>query len=132
MRMRALASIALVAATFLAGCSTRGEDESSDPWAYTRKPLYTGGFDLAELAGANETQSFRVTDGSIGAIRAQVWINATAGGATVTLRDPSGRAILTTTETTDQRFGLNLGQWSVAIEGLPDSSGLVHVLVTRA
>lgn len=121
----------LCTAVLLAGCASSGAGESSDPWAYTRKPLYAGGFDLAKLAGTNETQQFQVTDGSIGAIQAHVWINATQGGATVTLRDPSGKAVLTTTQTTQEQFGLNLGRWTATVEGLPGSSGSVHVIVVR-
>lgn len=129
MRAHALAAIVLVAA-FAAGCTASGD--RPDPWAYTKKPLYAGGFDLGRLAGQEETQQFRVTDGSIGAIRANVWINATAGGALITLHDPSGNVVLETDRTTEAQFPLNLGAWSVTATGHEGSAGIVHVLVTRA
>jgi hypothetical protein len=121
--------LALVAAVALAGCSS--SDESTDPYAYTKKELYSGGFDLARLAGANDSQEFRVSDGSIAAIRVLVWVNATAGGATVTIRDPGGDVLLQTTETTERSLGLELGAWTVEVQGQPESAGRVHILVVR-
>lgn len=118
----------LAAAALLAGCSAQG---SQDPFAYTRKPLYAGGFDLARMAG-EETQEFRVQDGSIGMLRVLVWVNATAGGAQVDITDPSGRTIVSTTDTTEATTGLNLGAWHVRVSPQAESAGTVHVLVVRA
>lgn len=120
---------ALLAILTLAGCTAEG---GQDPWAYTKKPLYAGGFDLARVAGATDAQEFRVTDGSIAAIRVFVWINATAGGATVRVFDPSGHALLTTSETVERQYGLELGAWRVEVDGQPESAGIVHVLAVRA
>ena len=129
-RMRVLAT-ALVAALVLAGCAARGGGEN-DPWAYTRKPLYAGGFDLARIAGETDSQVFRVTDGSIAAIRVLVWVNATAGGGTVRLFDPSGNLVLTTSETVERQYGLQLGEWRVEVDAQPASAGRVHILSVRA
>ncbi|HUR67991.1 MAG TPA: hypothetical protein VM370_02005 [Candidatus Thermoplasmatota archaeon] len=118
----------LVGALLLAGCSAQGQ---TDPFAYTKKPLYAGGFDLAKLDGASERQEFRVSDGSIPAVQLNVWINATAGGASVIIRDPAGHVALETSETTSRAVGLNLGAWTVDVQGQPASAGIVHVLATR-
>lgn len=126
--MRRAALLVLVAALLLAGCTAKGED----PFAYTKKPLYTGGFDLARLAGETDQQQFRVGDGSIAAIRIQVWVNATAGGAQVQILDPSGRAAVTTTESVDKTVPVNLGAWTVVVDGEPAAAGHVGILVTRA
>lgn len=126
--MKRLAPILLVA-VLAAGCTAKGGDQ--DPWAYTKKPLYASGFNLERIAGSEETQQFRVTDGSIAGIRMQVWVNATAGGGTVTIRDPGGKSILTTSSTADEVTMLNLGQWTVQVVGQAGSVGIVHVLVTR-
>ena len=120
--------LAVVAAVVLAGCSAQ---ESTDPYAYTKKELYSGGFDLARIAGTTDSQEFRVTDGSIAEIKIMVWINATAGGATVTIRDPGGDVVLETSETTERSFGLELGAWKVEVAGQPASAGRVHLLVVR-
>lgn len=127
---RPLVALALLLALALAGCSARGGD--TDPWAYTKKPIYTGGFNLERIAGDTATQEFRVSDGSIAAIRVLVWVNATQGGGTVRLFDPSGNQVLTTTETTEHQYGLQLGAWRVEVDGLEGSTGLVHILVVRA
>lgn len=119
----------LLAATLLAGCTATG---GQDPWAYTKKELYSGGFQLDRVATAGtDGQAFRVTDGSIASIRHLVWINATAGSATVTISDPSGRVVLTTTETAEQLTGLALGEWTVRIDAPPGAQGIVHILVVR-
>lgn len=121
----------LLPALVLAGCSAGADD----PFAYTRKPLYTGYFDLDPLAGGKtDSQEFRVEDGSIGRIHVQVWINATAGRGQVDLVDPSGRTALTTTSSTTQSYPLTLGVWKVVVRGEPDGGALaghVGVLVTR-
>lgn len=122
------APLAAALLVLLAGCAAEGGE---DPFAYMRKPLYAGGFDLARLGDNAQTQEFRVTDGSIGQIRVQVWINATSGGASVTLRDPSGDLRMATDTTKEQRFPLDLGRWTVEVDGQAGSSGLVHVLATR-
>lgn len=132
--MRPSAQILLVcAALVLAGCAAKGQQ---DPFAYTRKPLYTGHFDLDPLAGGKvDSQQFRVEDGSIAEIRVQVWVNATAGGALVEILDPSGRTVVSTTTHAEQRFPLNLGIWTVKVRGQPDEAGQVAggvgILVTR-
>lgn len=118
----------LLAAVLAAGCAASGDQ---DPWAYTRKPLYASGFQLDAIAGGEDTQQFRVQDGSIASIRMQVWINATHGGGSVTITDPAGRVALQTSETTERETPLNLGQWTIRAEGLPGSEGVIHVLVTR-
>lgn len=119
---------ALAASLLLAGCTATGQE---DPFAYTRKPLYAGGFNLEKLAGASETQEFRVTDGSIASVRMLVFVNATAGGATVTLTDPAGKTVLVTSETTERATALNLGAWKARVDVQQGSAGLVHVLVVR-
>lgn len=128
--MRRALVLALLAALVLAGCSARGGD--ADPWAYTKKPLYTGGFSLERVASEPASQEFRVSDGSIAAVRVLVWVNATQGGGTVRVYDPSGNLLLTTSETTERQYGLQLGAWRVEVEGLPGSTGLVHILAVRA
>ena len=129
--MRASAAL-LLAAMVLAGCSANAQD----PFAYAKKPLYTGHFELEPLAGGKtDSQEFRVEDGSIGFVRVQLWVNNTAGDATVEVYDPAGRAVITTTTGVDQSFPLNLGVWKVVVRGTPDAegklSGNVGVLVTR-
>lgn len=131
--MRALAVLALAAATVLAGCSANAKD----PFAYARKPLYTGHFELEPLAqGKVDSQEFRVEDGSIGYVHVQVWVNNTAGDATVEVVDPSGRTVLTATEDAEQKYPLTLGVWKVLVRGAPDAEGRlagnVGILVTRA
>lgn len=129
--MRPSLAFALALALALVGCAAKADDPASDPFAYTRKPLYTGGFALDQLGGQTRSQEFRVTDGSIGAIRVQVWVNATAGGATVEVVDPSGDLTLLTQETTDTTVGLDLGAWTVRVTPDPGSAGAVAILVTR-
>ena len=122
-------AFALVAlAVLVAGCTASGQQ---DPFAYTKKPLYFGGFDMAKLAGKSESQEFRVQDGSIVTVRLLVWVNATAGSATVTIADPSGRTILTTSETTERSTPLDLGAWKATVTAAEGSAGLVHILVVR-
>lgn len=129
--MRLLALV-LAASMLAAGCIARGED----PYAYAKKPLYSSGFDLARLGTETVEQQFRVQDGSIGAIRVQVWVNATAGGAQVEVVDPSGRTVLTTDQAADRSYPLTLGQWRVRVTGVPDEAGAIEgqasVHVTRA
>lgn len=129
--MRAFALL-LVAAVALSGCAANAQD----PFAYAKKPLYTGHFELPPLAvGKTDSQEFRVEDGSIGQVRIQVWVNATAGEGKVDVIDPSGRTLLSTTTQADQSFPLNLGVWRVVVAGTPDGEGRldgsVGVLVTR-
>ncbi|HET6405727.1 MAG TPA: hypothetical protein VFH78_13880 [Candidatus Thermoplasmatota archaeon] len=124
-------ALLVTVAVLLAGCSARGSNPENDPWAYTKKPLYAGGFDLARVAGETDSQVFRVTDGSIAAIRVMVWINATAGGATVRVFDPSGNNVLTTSETIERQYGLQLGEWRVEVDGQPESAGIIHILAVR-
>lgn len=121
-----LCAVALVAA--FAGCSARGDP---DPFAYMRKPLYVGGFDLAKVRGVEDDQQFWVTDGSIAQVRVLVWVNATAGGATVVVEDPAGNVAMRTTQTTEGSFRLDLGAWTVRVLGTPDAAGDVAVLAVR-
>lgn len=123
-----LALVLLVLVALVAGCTATGQD---DPFAYTKKPLYAGGFNLAKLGSATDTQEFRVQDGSIASLRILVWVNATSGGATVTITDPSGRTILNTTDSTERASPLNLGAWKVQVTGREGSAGTVHILVVR-
>lgn len=116
----------------LAGCTAKGAD---DPFAYTKKPLYTGHFDLAAVGADGATQEFRVQDGSIASVRVLVWVNATLGGARVEITDPHGSTVISTTQTTDQAAPLKLGAWRVTVTGLPEGEtlpeGSVGILVVR-
>lgn len=123
-----LALVLLVLAALVTGCTASGDQ---DPFAYAKKPLYAGGFKLERLGANTETQEFRVTDGSIASIHMLVWVNATAGGATVSIADPSGRTVLTTSETMERSVPLNLGAWKVSVTGQEGAAGIVHVLVVR-
>lgn len=129
--MRPALVLAVACALLAAGCFAKAGE---DPFAYTKKPLYTGGFDLEDIKG-EDSQQFRVEDGSIALVRVQVWVNATAGGARVELTDPSGRVVLTTTEGAAQEYPLKLGIWTVKVTPVPDASGAaaghVAVLATR-
>lgn len=120
--------VALLCVAALAGCTAKG---SNDPFAYMKKPLYTGGFDLEDIA-TRDQQEFRVEDGSILQVYAQVWVNATAGGAQVEISDPSGRVVLSTTEHAEQGFPMTLGVWRVKVTPTSeDAAGHVGILVTR-
>lgn len=125
--MRPLLLVALACALLAAGCTANGQD----PYAYAKKPLYTGGFNLAKVGPDGDSQEFRVQDGSIASVRVQVWVNATKGGATVDVLDPSGRTLMSVTETTDRAFPLNLGAWKVRVKADEGSEGHVGILVTR-
>lgn len=124
--MRAILALALLLALALAGCSARGG--GPDHFGYTKKDLYTGTFDLA--AGP-DAQSFFVEDGSIGQVRAQVWINATAGGATITFTDARGRDVWTTSQSGATTLPQDLGQWGVKIVPTAGSAGTVGIVVVR-
>ena len=127
MRNARLLVVPLVVMLAMAGCIAKAKQ---DPFAYTRKPLYTGTFELDGL-NATDGQQFRVEDGSIGQIHVQVWVNATAGGATVEIVDPSGQARMRVTDDAAQGFPLNLGVWSVRVTPDGEASGDVSILVTR-
>ena len=120
--------VALLVVAALAGCTAEG---THDPFAYMKKPLYTGGFDLEDI-GTSDQQEFRVEDGSILQVYTQVWVNATMGGALVEVSDPSGRVVLSTTQHAENGLPMTLGVWTVKVT--PDSAeaaGHVGVLVTR-
>lgn len=117
----------LAVAVALAGCTASGED----PFAYTKKPLYAGGFDLARIAGTTDSQEFRVTDGSIAGIDVRVWINATAGGAHVKLINPSGAVAYETSATDAKAIPMELGVWRVEVDAPAGSAGILHILATR-
>ena len=127
-----LSVLLLVPALLLAGCAANAQD----PFAYAKKPLYTGHFELEPLAGGKtDSQQFRVEDGSIGYVNVRIWVNNTAGDSNVDVIDPSGKTVLSTTSHAEQAFPLNLGIWTVVVSGTPDESGAlaggVGVLVTR-
>ena len=119
--------LALAVMLTMAGCIAKA---NQDPFAYTRKPLYTGGFDLDGLT-ATDQQEFRVEDGSIARVHVQVWVNATAGGARVEVVDPSGRTVLSVTDDAEQSFPLHLGVWTVRVTPEGEAAGHVSVLATR-
>ena len=122
-------ALILVAASLLAGCSARGDD---DPFAYTRKPLYAGSFDLAAL-GEDHTvaQRFWVTDGSINNVRLLVWVNATQGTGAVSVYDPSGNLAISSSDEDGRTLPLRLGDWRVVVTGSSDAVGRVDVLALR-
>lgn len=128
MRSPTLMVAAILLAAGLAGCAARGNE---DPFAYMRKPLYAGGFDLSKTVDEPKTDTFWVRDGSIAKVNVQVWVNATAGDARVLVRDPSGNVAIDTTSTTSGSFALNLGAWTVTVEGSEGAAGNVGVLATR-
>ena len=125
MRGTRLLAVALVLT--MAGCFAKA---NQDPFAYTRKPLYTGGFDLDGLAATDE-QQFRVEDGSISEVHVQVWVNATTGSARVEVEDPSGQVYMNTTQSGEMGFPLRLGVWHVRVTPEGEATGHVAVLVTR-
>ena len=125
--MRPTRVLALAAMLTMAGCIAKA---NQDPFAYTRKPLYTGGFDLDGLQAADQ-QEFRVEDGSISRVHARVWVNATAGGAHVEIMDPSGRTVLSVTDDAEMAFPLALGVWTVRVTPEGEAAGHVSILVTR-
>ena len=124
---RVLFALAVVA--LLAGCSAKGD--RNDFFGYMKKPLFASSFSLDHARASPETQQFFVEDGSIGVISIQLWVNATAGGATVQVFDPAGNEAMRATQTTQASFPLSLGAWKVVVTGTPDASGSVDVLVTR-
>jgi len=121
---RALLAVLVVAA--MAGCSARG---APDYFAYTKKPIYVGSFDLAHGA---DRQNFYVEDGSIGQLRAQVWINATAGGARVDVVGSSGATVWSTSASGSQALRVDLGQWTVTVTPTDGAAGEVEIVVVRA
>lgn len=125
--MRRAVPALLAVVLFLAGCVAQA---GNDPLAYTRKPLYSGGFDLDGM-NATDAQEFRVEDGSIVNVHVRVWVNATAGGARVDVYAPSGKLLHTTTEASHAALPLELGVWRVEIVPLGPSAGHVSVLATR-
>lgn len=129
MRSPAALVLAALAATIpLAGCL--GSADAEDPLAYLRKPLYASTFHLSELGeDGTDFQEFRVTDGSIVEIRLQVWINATAGAATVKITNPSGHVVFEGTQTGEVLAFVELGVWRVDVTG--SGEGEVGILATR-
>ena len=127
MRNARLLVVPLVATLAMAGCFAKA---NQDPFAYTRKPLYTGAFTLDGL-NATDEQQFRVEDGSIGQVHVQVWVNATAGGATVEVVDPSGQTRMSVTDDAAMGFPLALGVWHVRVTPQGEAAGDVSILVTR-
>ena len=125
MMPRALATILLVAA--VAGCSASGS--KPDYFGYTKKAIYTGTFDLA--AGP-DGQKFFVDDGSIGQLKAQVWINATAGGATITFTDARHRDVWTTSASGASVLPPDLGEWSLNVTPTHGAAGSVGIVVLRS
>lgn len=121
----------LLAASFLlmAGCSAKG---AQDPFAYTRKDLAHTSFDLALTQNKTDEQQFRVEDGSIATIQLRVWVNATAGHATVDIYGPSGKKALSTSETTSATVPIDLGVWRIVVTGTSDAAGDASIVATRA
>lgn len=127
MRSTRLLVLALVPALAFAGCIAKAKQ---DPFAYTRKPLYTGHFELDGLATMDE-QQFRVEDGSIARVFVQVWVNETAGGALVEVVNPSGATVMSVRDDAATAFPLALGVWHVRVTPEGEAAGSVAVLVTR-
>lgn len=128
--MRRLRVIVLLASVLLAGCVARGEKQ--DPFAYTKKPLYVGHFDLVELKNGTAAQEFRVEDGSIAAVHLRAWINLTSGAsARLDVVDSSGRPVWATMSTGEATAATNLGTWSVNLSAPPGTAGTVDVVAAR-
>lgn len=127
MRPMRLLVLALVPMLALSGCIAKAKQ---DPFAYTRKPLYTGWFELDGMTAPDE-QQFRVEDGSIGQVHVQVWVNATAGGALVEVIDPSGQTRMSVTDDAALGFPLSLGVWHVRVTPEGAAAGDASILVTR-
>jgi hypothetical protein len=121
--------LALLVVAMLAGCSARANKD--DFFGYMKKPLYASSFSLDRLHGSQDTESFFVEDGSIGTITVRVWVNATAGAASVRVYDPTGAEVLNTTQTTTRAYPLNLGGWKVVVTASEDAAGKVDLLVVR-
>jgi hypothetical protein len=120
--------VALALAAGLSGCVARGQ--KTDPFAYAKVPLFASRFDLA--SAGNESQQFRVEDGSIAMLRVQVWVNATVGGMEeLQLVGPSGSVAWTTSSAGETSVPVDLGTWTVTVSAHPGSAGSVDVLVTR-
>lgn len=130
MRAPTILFLALLSLAPLTGCVGSAEGDN-DPFAYMRKPLYASSFSLDDIGNESDSQEFRVQDGSIFTIHAYVWVNATAGSATVTLTDPSGREVRTFDQTGKASFPMELGAWHVKVTGADDPSGRVDVRVVR-
>jgi hypothetical protein len=116
----------LVVAAALAGCSARGS--APDYFAYTKKPLYVGTFDLA--AGPGQ-QNFDVEDGSISALHVQVWVNATKGGAHVEFLDATGHPAWSTDASATMSLPVDIGTWTVNVTPAAGSAGNLGVVVLR-
>ncbi|MFA5860908.1 MAG: hypothetical protein WDA16_04360 [Candidatus Thermoplasmatota archaeon] len=128
--MRRALVIAILASVFLAGCAVRGEKQ--DPFAYTKKPLYTGHFDLADMRDGADSQEFRVEDGSIPSVHVRAWMNMTSGGAArLDVVDSSGRLVWTTSSTGETNAATNLGTWTVNVNALSGATGTIDVVAAR-
>jgi hypothetical protein len=127
--MRLVTALLVAALVPLAGCL--GSADAEDPYAYMRKPLYASTFDLDSVGDGADFQEFRVTDGSIVEIRIQVWVNSTAGDATVRVINPSGHTVFESTQSGSRLVMVELGAWRVEVEGANQPAGAVGVLVTR-
>jgi hypothetical protein len=126
---RALA-LALVAAVLLAGCGARANRDQF--FGYMKKPIYASGFALEDARATPQTQQFFVEDGSIGKVSVQVWVNATAGTATVQIVNAHGDTIVNTASSTTVSVPVDLGAWKITVSGSPDAAGRADVLVKRA
>lgn len=130
--MRRSLVLVLLASLLLAGCTARSSGTKADPFAYTKKALYVGHFELADLKNGTDAQSFSVDDGSIASVRLRAWINATTGGpAQVEVVDSSGRLVWSTTSTGEATAATNLGTWTVRITAPLGSTGSIDVIAAR-
>ena len=129
--MRIPAVLAVCAFMLLAGCSARGSPDQ-DPFAYVRKDLAHTAFDLAATAGKSDEQKFRVEDGSVARIKLIVWVNATAGNATVDIYAPSGRDVLSTQQSTTLTVPVDLGVWRFVVHASPGANGSAALVAVRA
>lgn len=132
-RLLAATLSALALAVALAGCTAQG---GRDPFAYAKKPLYTGHFDLASMPVEGDTQQFFVDDGSLTKFRIRVFVNATEGGGRVDVFGPSGQLVVSSSATSDQTIPVDLGAWTVKVYRQPGeggaAAGSVELLVTRS
>ncbi|MEA3201131.1 MAG: hypothetical protein QOE90_2559 [Thermoplasmata archaeon] len=121
--------VLLVVAVALAGCSARANKDAL--FGYMKKPVFASSFPLADARAVPQSQQFFVEDGSIASLQIQVWVNATAGGATVSIVDAHGDEVLRTTQSTTVAAPLDLGAWKVTVAGTRDATGQVDILVMR-
>ncbi|GEM_PF-5604643 len=123
------ATALVVVAVVLAGCGAKASRD--DLFGYMKKPLFASGFPLEDARAAPQSQQFFVEDGSMAGVIIYVWVNATAGSATVQVYNAHGDEVVHTTQTTSASLPLDLGAWKIVVSGTPDAAGRVDLLVTR-